>query len=661
MHRCHRGAEGRDFLNRVARSVRDVVNLEVDEHLLAARCDLANDGRAVRDERLQTDFEYPRDTAKPVDETKDFVPRRNVNGYDEAIPCIHAVQYAATRRSGRRHCSGILRSRTMDKFTVARTLDEISRYIQLSDANPFKARAFEKAARAVENIDDDLLSLIESGGLYDVSGIGKATGQIVEEIARTGSSQYLEELRGQYPPGIFELLRVPKLGLKKIGVLHAELGIGSIDELEDAARAGRLGKLKGFGPKTSEQILKGIEFARLRESQFLLPVGIEVGELIRERLAAIDEIEDVEVSGSVRRRLEVIRNVNLVVSTKKRAAVAAKLADVVADLAEIDDSTWKGKARGEIDVFFHLATPAEFGSELLRTTGSAAFVEAFGKVPKAKTEEEVFEKREIAFVAPERRENGDDLAVQRRAKLVEPSHLRGTFHVHTTFSDGRNTMLEMLTAAADRGWEYVGISDHSQTAYYAGGLTEQRLREQHAEIALHEKSVRPMRVFRGTEADILQDGSMDYGAKVLSKFDFVIASIHSNFKMEKDEMTERILHAMDDPHVTFLGHLTGRLLLSREGYTVDYDRIFDKAAEEGVMIEINGNPRRLDVDWRYLRRAVDRGVVFSINPDAHSIGEYNAVITGTWVARKGGLSPKHIFNTKGVDEVAEALKARRAK
>lgn len=549
----------------------------------------------------------------------------------------------------------------MDKFTVARTLDEISRYIQLSDANPFKARAFEKAARAVENLDDDLVALVESGTIYDVSGIGKATGQIVEEIVRTGTSRYLEELREQYPPGIFELLRVPKLGLKKIGVLHSELGIGSIDELEEAARSGRLAKLKGFGAKTAEQVLKGIEFARLRESQFLLPVGIEVGELLRERLAASDEIEDVEVSGSVRRRMEVIRNVNLVVATRKRAKVASLLSGIVAGLQEVDEATFKGTARGEIDVYFHLTTPAEFGSVLLRTTGSSAFVEAFGDVPKAKTEKAVFEKRGIAFIAPERRESGDDLKAKRRAKLVEPAHLRGTFHVHTTFSDGRNTMLEMLTAAAGRGWEYVGISDHSKTAYYAGGLTEDRLQEQHAEIAAHEKSVAPMRVFRGTEADILQDGSMDYGAKVLSKFDFVIASVHSNFRMEKDEMTERILRAMDDRHVTFLGHLTGRLLLAREGYSVDYDRIFDKAAETGVMIEINGNPRRLDVDWRHLRRAVDRGVIFAINPDAHSISEYNAVITGTWVARKGGLSPKHIFNTRDVDEVAEALKARRAK
>lgn len=550
----------------------------------------------------------------------------------------------------------------MDKFTAARLLDEISRYLELSDSNPFKAKAFSKAARAVESIEGDLDGILRDGTLLAVPGIGKATGEVIEEIARSGTSSYLEELRGQYPPGIFDLLRVPKLGIRKIGQLHAELGIATIDELEEAAADGRLAAMRGFGAKTAAQILEGIGLARMRESKFLLPVGLSIGEALRERLAQLDLVEDVEVSGSVRRRLEVIRNVNLVVATKKPKELVPTLQTLAAGLEELEGQTWKGTVRSEVDVLFHLVTPAEFGTALLRTTGSREFVEAFeqkGRLTKAKSEKELFTKRELRFVEPERRESGEELNGRRRAKLVDVGDLRGTFHVHTTFSDGRNSVGEMLGAAHERGWEYVGISDHSPAAHYAGGLTEPRLREQHAEIRRHEREVAPMRVFRGTEADILRDGSIDYGAAILSRLDFVVASIHSSFKISRDEMTERILRALDDPHVTFLGHLTGRKLLSREGYSIDYDAIFERAGERGVMIEINGNPNRLDIDWRYIRRAADRGVVFSIHPDAHSIAEYNAVVTGTWVARKGGLSPKQIFNTRGVDEVAEFLAERK--
>ena len=415
--------------------------------------------------------------------------------------------------------------------------------------------------------------------------------------------------------------------------------------------------LRGFGEKTEQHILKGIGFARKRESQFLLPVGIEIGETIREQLAQYDEIENAEISGSVRRRLEVIRNVNIVVITRS-AHVEKIFTKLVADLEALDANTFKGIAINDVAVYFHVAKPNEFGSTLLRTTGSEEFVAALGDIKPAKAEEDVFERAEVAYVPPERRESAEDLHRRKRRALVKLEDLRGTFHVHTTFSDGRNTVLEMLTAAKGRGFDYVGISDHSKSAYYAGGLTEDGLAEQQAEIARQETGVKPMRVFRGSEADILADGEIDYDEPTLAKFDFVIASIHSRFGMSKEEMTERILRALDNPRVTFLGHLTGRLLLAREGYTMDFDRVFEKAGQRGVMIEINGNPRRLDIDWRLVGRALDRGVRFSIHPDAHSIREYNALISGTWAARKDGLSPGEIFNTKPLEEVEEYLNAR---
>lgn len=550
----------------------------------------------------------------------------------------------------------------MDKWEVARALDEIARYVELSDTNRFKAMAFEKASRAVSALERDLGQVIASGDLQKTPGIGKSTGAVIEELVRTGQSRYLEELRTQFPSGIFELLRVPRLGLKKIAILYAKLGIGSLDDLEEACRSGRLRTLKGFGAKTEQTILEGIEKARRRESQFLLPVGIEIGERIREQLAAIDEIEDAEITGSVRRRLEVIRNVNIAVATREPKKVVDALWKVVANAESMDAATVKGTTVNGVDVYFHLARPSEFGSTLLRTTGSGAFVQALleraGDRP-AKTEEQVFERAGAAFIPPERRESSDDLGRKRARRLVRLADLRGTFHVHSTFSDGRNTVAEMVNAALERGFEYVGISDHSKSAYYAGGLTEAQLRDQQAEIARAEAAVKPMRVFRGTEADILADGGIDYDAETLASFDFVIASIHSRFGMSPEEMTERILRALDNPFVTFLGHLTGRLLLSRDGYTMDFDRVFEKAGERGVMIEINGNPRRLDIDWRLVGRAYERGVRFSIHPDAHSIGEYGALLSGTWAARKAGLAPGDIFNTRPLDEVAEYLAGRR--
>ncbi|HUJ12957.1 MAG TPA: PHP domain-containing protein [Thermoanaerobaculia bacterium] len=547
----------------------------------------------------------------------------------------------------------------MDKWEVARALDEIAKYVDLSEPNRFKSLAFEKAARAISSLDRDPADLIATGDLQKTPGIGKTTASVVEELVRTGRSRYLDELRTKCPPGIFELLRVPRLGLKKIGVLHDKLGIGSLDELEEACRSGKLRTLRGFGEKSEQQILKGIAFARKRESQFLLPVGIEIGEAIREQLAQYDEIENAEISGSVRRRLEVIRNVNIAVSARDPRAAAKIFTKIVTDLEVLDATTFKGRARNDVEVLFHVARPGDFGSTLFRTTGSREFVEAFGAIKPAKTEEQVFERAEAAWVVPERRESADDLRRKRARKLVTLDDLRGTFHVHSTFSDGRNTVLEMLTAARDRGFEYVGMSDHSQSAFYAGGLTPEGVRAQQAEIAKQEPGVAPMRVFRGTEADILADGSIDYDEETLQRFDFVVASIHSRFGMSAEEMTERILKALDNAHVTFLGHLTGRLLLAREGYTMDFDRVFEKAGERGVMIEINGNPRRLDIDWRLAGRAFDRGVRFSIHPDAHSIHEYNALISGTWAARKAGLSPKEIFNTKPVEEVEEFLRTRR--
>jgi len=549
----------------------------------------------------------------------------------------------------------------MDKWTVARTLDEIAQYIELSDPNPFRARAFEKAARKIETLEQDLADLVQRGELASVPGIGKAIGPIISEIVTTGSSRYLDDLRKQYPQGIFDLLRVPALGLRKIGILHAELGVTDIESLEQAAREGRIAKLKGFGAKTQQNILDGIGVARTRTSKHLLPLGIAVGELVREQLAAIDVIEDAEVTGSVRRRLEIIQNVNIAISTRDpaKAIAAIKKKKILDQIEDVDENTLRGHGREDVDVLLHIVKPQHFGTCVFVTTGSQTFLSGAPAPPPARTEQELFEKTRIPYIDPELRENADVLKQKKRVKLIEPTDLRGTFHIHTTYSDGRHSVLQMLESTRDLGYEYAGISDHSPAAFYARGLSEEELKRQHADIDKARKDVAPMHVFRGTEADILNDGAIDYGPKILAKLDFVIASIHSRFQMDKSEMTARILRAVDDPFATFLGHATGRKLLERDGYTFEFDRVFDRCAERGVMIEINGNPHRLDLDWRHIRRAIDRGVVFSIHPDAHATREMAHMVSGVWVARKAGLSAKQIFNARPLDEVKDYLDARK--
>ncbi|HYM61431.1 MAG TPA: PHP domain-containing protein [Thermoanaerobaculia bacterium] len=567
-----------------------------------------------------------------------------------------------------------------DKHQVARVLGEIARYLELSEPNRFKSLAFERAARKVEEIGDDLDRLVETGKLYDTPGIGKGTGQAIEEIVRTGSCAYLEELRQRYPPEIFELLRVSGLGIKKIGALFDELGIASIEALEEACRAGRLAALRGFGAKSQEKILAGIARARQREPRFLLPIALDAAELLRQGLLELDPIDAVEVAGGVRRRLEIVGNLDLVIVTRDPpAAIEAIVASALLENLEPNDaSSVRGLFRNEIEARLHFAMPDDLGATFLRATGSAEFVEGFtaralrsgiemragvlyrnARHVKAKTEHAAFEAAGIAFVEPELRESAGALAAPPPKRLVRRADLKGTFHVHTTYSDGRNSLAEMLEAARAQKFAYVGISDHSKSAAYAGGLNEDRLRQQEAEMERLRPAFAGMRIFRGTEADILADGSIDYGLDTLARFDFVIASVHSRFGLSPDEMTERMLRALDNPYVTFLGHLTGRLLLSRDGYTADFNRIFEKAAARGVMIEINGNPNRLDIDWRHIRRARDLGVRFSIHPDAHSIVNLGHVLNGTWVARKGGLSPKEIFNTCPLDEVEAHFASRK--
>lgn len=567
----------------------------------------------------------------------------------------------------------------VDKHGVARALNELAKFLEISDSNKFKTLAYRKAARAVEGLRDPIEELVASGRIMETPGIGKGLRPVIAELVETGKSSYLEDFRRQYPPGIFQLYRVPGLGLKKIGVLYDKLGIGTLEELEAACRSGEIGKVAGFGPKTAEKILEGIEFVRSHSDQVLLPIASAASHAAIDQLREIDAVDEVVESGAVRRKLEVVDSIDIVVVTEDADGVASEIERRgLLEQAQVDESRVAGLLRGELRASIHLVSAASFGAAMVITTGPAGFVVKLkdaakgdsvelaidglridGRKRASKTEEAVFEALGVKYVEPELRDRDDILESRKRPRLIEREDLRGAFHVHTTYSDGRNTLIEMLEAASELGLEYVGISDHSEVASYAGGLTDAKLAAQYEELVEYRKRFKELRIFRGSEVDILENGELDYGRKRLGQFEFTVASIHSRFKMDRKAMTQRMLRALTDPHVTFLGHLTGRKLLAREGYDLDFDAVYEAAAKNDVIIEINGNPNRLDIDWRRMQRAASFGCIFSIHPDAHSIDEYRHLVTGVWHARKGGIEPEQVFNTWPLEKVEKHFERRR--
>ncbi len=562
----------------------------------------------------------------------------------------------------------------MDKHAAARLLDTIASYQELKGENPFKVRAFSNAARAVDAFAGDFEQALASGELAAAKGIGPATLEVVREYATSGRSALLEALRREVPDGLVEMRRISGLGVTKIRILHEQLHISTIAELELAARNGRLAALPKFGEKTAEKILRGIEFLRRTSAFRLSHRALAAAAQLRDAVAALSGVERVEIAGSVRRRMEVSRDVDLAVCLGGTAAdLAPRLAalpgvrDVAAGAAasltlRLDDDT-------TADAY---CAPAErFGHCLLWATGSAAHLEQLAahartrgfeldadglrrggaSVPCA-DEPALYAALGLAWIPPELREGGEEIARAAAGtlpRLVERRDVAGVLHCHSVYSDGTNTIAELAAACRGAGYRYLGLSDHSIAAAYAGGLNEDKVAQQHAEIDALNAGWSDFRVLKGIEADILADGALDYDSTVLDRFEFVIGSVHSRMEQDRATMTSRLLRAMDDPHLTILGHPTGRLLLGREPYPLDLDAVIAKAAERRVAIEINGDPQRLDLDWRRCANARDAGVAISIGADAHSLAGLGNVDFGVAVARKGWLEARDVLNTRDAE------------
>ncbi|HET7550255.1 MAG TPA: DNA polymerase/3'-5' exonuclease PolX [Gemmatimonadaceae bacterium] len=569
---------------------------------------------------------------------------------------------------------------------MAHVLEQIGDLLELHGENRFKTAAYRNAARAMSALQvDDIRPLVRSGEIATMKGIGPATLSVIEEMAETGDSSYYEQLSEDTPEGLIEMLRVPGLGTSKIHAIHEGLGIDTLHELEEAARDGRLARLPRFGEKTAEKILKGIAYLRETSAFILFPQALAEAKRLLASIGSHPGVERAEIAGSVRRRCAVIRDIDIVAAcTDAPEQVAASFAHApgVREAVGVGGRSVTIRFVDGTLLDLHCVSPDGFAMALWHATGSAAHERAMrdraeslglsmngdrlldpaGKPVPIPDEEKLYAALGLPFVEPELREGRGEIDAAEAdtlPSLITLRDIRGVLHCHSQYSDGKATIAEMAAAARERGWKYLGISDHSQSAFYAGGLSRDAVRQQHAEIDRINDEMDGFRVLKGIEADILADGTVDYDAELLDSFDYVIASVHSRFGMEREAMTDRVLRALDDPHVAILGHPTGRLLLTRDAYAIDLEAVIQKATEVGVAVELNADPHRLDIDWRYCQMARELGCTIEIGPDAHSPAGLDNMEIGIGVARKGWLEASNVLNTGTADDVLLWARSRR--
>jgi DNA polymerase (family 10) len=546
-------------------------------------------------------------------------------------------------------------------------------------------RAYENAARTFEGVADEPAELLERGTLAELPGVGPGMVASVAEIVQTGHLQLHDELRAKYPVGLLELFRVGGLGGKKVRTLYQALGIASPADLERACREGRVAALPGFGAKSEAKILETLAtLGRFRERHRLDEAHL-VAERVGRHLASIDALEAPAVVGSLRRARETIGDLDFLAVVAREGRDEAF--DAFAAMSGVQEVESRGpeairvRLERRVAVDLRTATREEYPAALQRFTGNQEHNELVtarardlgmtlderglfrdGVRVELADETALYRALGLAWIPPELREGRDEVELAARGELptlVEPRDLRGTLHVHTSWSDGTASLAEMAEAAAARGWEYLGIADHSKVAAYAGGLSPERVLEQWREIDAWNAAGRRPHLFKGTECDILADGALDFADDLLVGFDFVVVSVHSRFQLGREAMTARLVRAVSHPAVTFLGHATGRLLLAREGYDVDLEAVLDAAEKHGVIVELNASPHRLDLDWRPLTGWLRRGCRTSIHPDAHSPQGLGDVDFGISQARKAGARREDVFNTGELAAVGEYLERRR--
>jgi DNA polymerase (family 10) len=565
-------------------------------------------------------------------------------------------------------------------------LDDMATYLELDGANSFKVSAYQRAVRALGDFDGDLETMAAEGRLIDIDGIGKGIAEKIDEFRTSGTIAELDELKSRIPPGLREMTTIGGFGPKKARAVHAELGIDSIGKLRAACEDGSLAKLKGFGAKTAEKILQGIAQRERFSGRRRLDVALAAAEPILKALREHPAVIRAEAAGSLRRRRETVGDLDFVAATNSPDEVM----DFFCTREDVVEILGQGETKSSVllemgmQADLRCVTDHQFPFTIAHFTGSKEHntrmrqrakdrglrLNEYGLFPDggedslpASNEEDIYRHLGLPYIIPERREDMGEFDAAEAGTLPRPlemGDLLGILHLHTHYSDGKPTLHQYAEWAVAHGIQWMGISDHSRSLTVANGLSEERVRQQHAEIdTVNGDFNGRVRLLKGIESDILADGSLDYPDEFLREFEWIVSSIHSHFNQTEAEQTARMRRAIDNPHTTVLGHLTGRLILARDGYPIDQKEIIRAAAKAGVAIEINANPMRLDLDWRLLHYAIEQGCRLCISPDAHVISGLQDTQFGLWMARKGGVSREHLLNALTTDEFLTFARARR--
>lgn len=566
---------------------------------------------------------------------------------------------------------------------IVTILNQIALILEIKGENAFKIRAYKNGSEIIENYGDDIIQITKDGKLGELKGIGKALASKIEEIVETGKLTYLDELKLEFPDTFFDLFEISNLGPKKIKKLYDNLQIDSIDKLETSCKNNEISKISGFGKKSVEAILESISFRKSNSKFFRTGDIAPIAESILEFLRQLPQTSQAEIAGSYRRGKEIVHDIDFIVATK----LPVEIINEFTEMPEVAQVISKGKTKSSVRLNNGLQCDlravknSEFPFALNYFTGSKAHnvkmrslaikngysLNEYALNSKTKTNEDVINDESdlykalgLSFIHPALREDQGEVEAAKDASLpnlIQIENLKGTFHNHTTASDGKNSLSEMAEAATDLGLQYLGISDHSKSSVQANGLSDEELLQQVKEIKdFNDRNNNELTIFSGVECDILKDGSLDYNESVLSQLDYCIASVHSSFSLTENEMTQRVIKAIESPHVTMIGHLTGRLLLLRKPYDINVSKIIDACAKNNTIIEINANPRRLDMDWRWWKKAKDKGVKCSINPDAHKIEHFQYLHFGVKIAQKGWLESSDVVNCLPIDEIKKLLK-----